>query len=313
MATRSFNSSSKRLSGELLMAGLLMMVIGALLLLVPFFIAVSWLRNTLFFTFFLFCLLCFIFIKSFRDEKAEEENRESISKDDFEEQMKKMKEEQKLLVSSEKLSALSKFSSVVAHELKNPLASLKNISYFLTKTAKPDDEKGKKMLVMMSGEIDRTNDMVTSLSEISKTKKINKSLVNAGELVDAVLIDFKVAEIIQVNRHIDPVEATIDPDRFKQMLLNLLTNARDALSNGGQIEVSLKKAGENLELAVQDTGMGMDKETLDQIFEPMFTTKTKVLGLGLTVVKEIAENHKGKVTVESAKDQGATFKVYLPL
>lgn len=214
---------------------------------------------------------------------------------------------------NEKLEPLSKFSSVVSHELKNPLASLKNIAYFLTKTADPANEKGKRMLQMLSGEIDRMDAMINRLSEISRVKRVNKTAANVAGLIEETLAAFNPGEAIQVTKELESFDANLDPDKFKQIVLHLLTNARDAMPQGGRIELSLKKAGENLALTVKDNGAGMDPQTLSQVFEPMFTTKTKVLGMGLTVSKDIVESHRGTITAQSQPGAGSVFTVTVPL
>jgi signal transduction histidine kinase len=90
-------------------------------------------------------------------------------------------------------------------------------------------------------------------------------------------------------------------------------NAKDAMPEGGSITVSCKKLGDKVQIKVKDSGYGMDKETVERIFEPLFTTKTKGLGLGLAIVKEIIEAHFGQISVESEKGKGTTFEILLPV
>lgn len=217
-------------------------------------------------------------------------------------------------VNDEKIDALGRFASITSHELKNPLASLKNIAYYLIKTSKAEDERSKKMMTMLSTEIDRTNAMVSELSDISKSKKISKAMEDPSPIVTACLEALQLKENITVTKDIESFQANIDKDRFRQVANNLLTNARDAIGeNTGAIEIRLKKQGDSFEYSVKDSGAGMDPETLQRCFEPMFSTKTKVLGLGLTVVKEIALGHHGTVNAVSEKGKGSTFTVSFPL
>ncbi len=97
------------------------------------------------------------------------------------------------------------------------------------------------------------------------------------------------------------------------MLINLITNAKDAMPEGGAITVSARRKDECLDIRVKDTGCGMSEETASHIFEPLFTTKTKGLGLGLAIVKEIIEAHHGRISVESKKGEGTTFEILLPI
>ncbi len=216
-------------------------------------------------------------------------------------------------ISDEKISVINKFSSIVSHELKNPLASLKNIAFYLTRAAKFEDERSKKMLDMLSSEIDRANQMINELLDMSRVKKIAKKPSQLNELIESSISEAALDGAIRVTRDISPIEAEVDPDRFKQIIMNLLTNARDAMPQGGEITVSLKAEKENAVIVFKDTGTGMEPDVLARIFEPLFTTKTKVLGFGLTLVKQIVAMHNGTIEAASEKGRGTTFHLILPL
>lgn len=286
-----------------------MIVIGALLAASPFLVPVPWLRIALGIGFILFCHLCIIVLR----QTAAAPRTAPAPAEDPHTPPQKTPEEQQETITIEKLAALSKFASVVSHELKNPLASLKNIAYFLTKTADPANEKGNRMLTMLSGEIDRMDAMINRLSEISRVKRVNKSPASIAHLVEETLAAFKPEPPIQMTKQVEPFIATVDPDKFKQIVMHLLTNARDAMPNGGQIVLTVKKNGETFTLTVQDNGTGMDAQTLAQVFNPMFTTKTKVLGMGLTIAKDIVETHKGTIAAQSQPGTGSVFTVTMPL
>lgn len=232
----------------------------------------------------------------------------------FAARLQQAKTEARETVNDEKIDALGRFASITSHELKNPLASLKNIAYYLIKTSKAEDDRSKRMMTMLSTEIDRTNAMVSELSDISKSKKISKAMEDPSGIVTACLEALQLKENITVNKDVESFQANIDKDRFRQLANNLLTNARDAIGEGtGTIDIRLKKQGESFELSIKDSGCGMDAESLLRCFEPMFSSKTKVLGLGLTVVKEIALGHHGTVNATSEKGKGSVFTVTMPL
>ena len=216
-------------------------------------------------------------------------------------------------INDEKIIVINKFSSIVSHELKNPLASLKNIAFYLTRAGKFEDERSKKMLDMISPEIDRTNQIVNELLDLSRVKKIDKSPSKINEIIETAISEASLAESMHITCNLTPVEAIVDPDRFKQIVTNLLTNARDAMPKGGEITITLAAHEDIAELIFQDTGTGMDKDTLDHIFDPLFTTKTKVLGFGLTLVKQIVAMHNGTIEAKSEIGRGTTFRIYLPL
>jgi signal transduction histidine kinase len=231
----------------------------------------------------------------------------------LEETLSKMKNIQQELLRSEKFATVGRLASSVAHELRNPLASLKNISYYLLKLEAFNDEKAKHMLEMLSTDVNRANKIVTDLLDYSRVKRLAKVPVKTNEFMNKLLDHLELGSRVEVQRELEDMEASIDPDRITQVLVNLLTNARDAMVEGGRITVVTRKAGETLELLIRDNGHGMTKETRDRIFEPLFTTKTKGLGLGLAIVKEIIDAHFGTIDVESEKDKGTTFRITLPL
>lgn len=231
----------------------------------------------------------------------------------LEETLQKMKNIQQELLRSEKFAVVGRLASSVAHELRNPLASLKNISYYLLKLDAITDPRAKHMLEMLSTDVNRANKIVTDLLDYSRVKRLTKVPVKIDAFMNQLLDHLSFGNDVKIQREFEAVEANIDPDRITQVLVNLLTNARDAMPGGGTIAVTARKAGESLEISIHDAGCGMTHETIDRIFEPLFTTKTKGLGLGLAIVKEIIDAHFGKIVVESEKNKGTLFRLTLPL
>ena len=221
---------------------------------------------------------------------------------------------QKDLISAEKFATIGRLSSSVAHELRNPLASIKNISYFLLKMGNYSNDKEKKMIQMLSDEVVRSNKIITELLDYSKTKQINKLEIDISVLIDKAIKSVPVAENIKVIKQSGPIIVFVDPDRIVQVLINLISNARDAMpQEGGSITISAKTVEDKLHISVVDTASGMSEETLAKLFEPLFTTKLKGLGLGLPIVKEIIEAHGGTMTVTSKLGVGTEFIILLPL
>ncbi|MBN1823401.1 MAG: HAMP domain-containing histidine kinase [Endomicrobiales bacterium] len=222
--------------------------------------------------------------------------------------------EQQEFVNNEKLLTLSKFSSVVSHELKNPLASLKNIGYFLAKTVKTEDQKIKRMLELLGGEVDRMDKMINSLSDISHVRRVNKDKVSVSEVLEKISSEFKPGENISFRKDLEAgIESTADSEKISLLVHHLLKNAREAIDEKGEIVLSLQKTGGSFVITVSDTGSGMDSKTLNQAFFPMFTTRTKTLGMGLTISKEIVLIHKGSIEAKSEKGKGSTFTVTMPI
>lgn len=234
---------------------------------------------------------------------------------ELEETLKKVQSIQKDLISAEKFAAIGRLSSSVAHELRNPLASIKNISYFLLKMGNYTNDKEKKMIQMLSDEVVRANKIITELLDYSKTKQINKLEIDIAVLIDKAIKSVPVAENIKVIEKAKSFIVLIDPDRMVQVLINLVSNARDAMpQTGGTITVSASKTeGNELIIKVTDTASGMSEETLSKLFEPLFTTKLKGIGLGLPIVKEIVELHGGTISVTSKLGVGTEFTILLPM
>lgn len=226
----------------------------------------------------------------------------------------KMQEIQGELLRSEKFAMIGKLASSVAHDLRNPLASLKNISYFLRRSIVGQDERSKRMFDLLAADVSRANKIVTDLLDYSRVKRLHKVSMPAGEffarLTDSVQFTHRNLAIV---RNIDDFNIYLDPDRMTQVLINLINNAADAMDEHGIITLSAARGDAQFIIRIADTGHGMDPDTLQHIFEPLFTTKTKGLGLGLSIVKEIIDAHAGEITVTSEQGKGTTFTITLPL
>jgi signal transduction histidine kinase len=301
-------SGSSRSSLSKILAGM----VGIILFLIPFLVPVLWIKVLLLVTFVCYAVLVHLIMHNMKIKEAQQQASRATAAE-IEKTLAEAQKGQKELLYTEKVAAISKFSSVVSHELRNPLASLKNIAYYLTRAIKFEDERTKKMLGMLSEEIDRTNGLIGELTDLSHAKRLNKTMANLEELAQVSLSAITLKEGIALTKDIEKIEANVDPEKIKLILHNLIKNSQEAMPNGGAISLRIKKAGENVELFLQDTGIGMDQETQDHMFDPIFSTKTKALGLGLTVVKEIVSMHNGQIAVQSEKDKGTAVTITLPL
>ena len=233
---------------------------------------------------------------------------------ELEETLEKVQSIQKDLIKSEKFATIGRLASSVAHELRNPLAAIKNISYFLSKLGAFSDSKSKQMVGMLSAEVLRANKIITDLLDYSRTKKLNKLNIDTVSFINKVIPAVPVSDNIKITTDIEKFDVILDPDKITQVLINLITNARDAMPpEGGEIHVSAKKENNLCKIFVKDNACGMSEETLSHLFEPLFTTKLKGIGLGLPIVKEIIDAHQGKIIVTSKKNVGTTFEIELPL
>ncbi len=234
---------------------------------------------------------------------------------ELEETLDKVQSIQQDLIRSEKFATVGRLASSVAHELRNPLASIKNISYFLSKLGAFADDKSKQMVEMLSSEVLRANKIITELLDYSKTRKLSKFDIDIDSFIEKSVQNALLPENVKLVLNLESFKAMIDPDRITQVLLNLISNAKDAMSqNGGIITIVSKKIdNDSFIISIEDNACGIDPESLKRIFEPLFTTKLKGIGLGLPIVKEIIDAHNGQITVESTINVGTIFTIKLPI
>ena len=233
---------------------------------------------------------------------------------ELEETLEKVQSIQQDLIKSEKFATIGRLASSVAHELRNPLAAIKNISYFLSKMHTFSDPKSNQMVKMLSEEVLRANKIITDLLDYSRTKKLNKLPVDIIPFINKVIPTVPMPENVKLITDLQPFSVVMDPDKMTQVLINLITNAKDAMADKvGQIKVSTRKEEKVFKIIVEDTACGMSEETIKHLFEPLFTTKLKGIGLGLPIVKEIIDAHQGRILVTSTIDVGTVFTVEIPL
>lgn len=220
------------------------------------------------------------------------------------------------IMQQERLAVLGQMAASVSHELRNPLSVINNVAYYL-KTKFPDaDDKTIKMLELLEKEVDRSDRIIGNMLSFSKLKPTNAENINVNELVSSYLSSSETISgnisVRQKLSDIPPVSA--DPEKLRQVLDNLVSNACQAMPDGGTLTVSTKvNKAKKLELSVKDTGHGMSEEIQSRIFEPLFSTKTTGFGLGLAIVKTLITDHGGEIKVKSRVGEGSEFIVILPI
>ncbi len=219
---------------------------------------------------------------------------------------------------SQRLASVGRLAAGVAHEIRNPLSSIKGFATYF-KERYPDRPQDQQTAAIMIQEVDRLNRVVGQLLEFSRPISIKPQKTSLQMLVsDSLkLIEDRAGEKnisvhAQNNPRVD--EARIDPDRINQVLLNLYLNAIDAMDEGGKLTVDLLSNGESgdIQITVSDTGCGISPEHLAKVFDPYFTTKSSGTGLGLAIAYNIVEAMGGSVKVSSHKNQGTAFIITIP-
>ncbi len=239
----------------------------------------------------------------------------------------KLKEAQEQVIRTEKLASLGKLAATVAHEINNPLAAVLTYTRLMMKLMSRGRftqerlEDIARYLTIMESETARCGEIVKNLLAFSRQPKITVEASSIEELIEKTLVlishDLEMKNI-QLVKEIEPDLPKIkcSSRHIQQALLNLLSNASEAMPEGGTLTVTAKRSKSDgfVEAVISDTGCGISEEDLKNIFEPFFTTKEegRGVGLGLSVVHGIITRHNGSIEIESKPDEGSTFKVRLP-
>lgn len=232
-----------------------------------------------------------------------------------EKRTRQLKEAQDQLVKSERLAAIGQVAAMVGHDLRNPLTGIKGAVYYLkTKPALRKDKKTMEMLELIEKDIEYSNKIITDLLEYSRDVHLELTETTPKLIIGETLSLLEVPNNIQVTNltESDP-RIKADIEKLNRVFVNLIKNAIDAMPYGGKLAIKSTGTNDNVELTFADTGMGMTKEQMGEIWTPFFTTKAKGMGLGLPICKRIIEAHKGYIAVESMPGIGTTFMVTIPI
>jgi len=220
------------------------------------------------------------------------------------------------LVRNERLALIGQLAGGVGHELRNPLGAIGNAVYYLRiRLAPSEDAKVQKHLAILDAEGRRANKIVTDLLDFSRTKPPSRVPVQLNAIIQDVLARQSPQASIKVELDLagSLPQVLADPDQMAQIFLNLVLNAFEAMPEGGALTVRTRAQAHAVVASFADTGIGIPAENLEKIFQPLFTTKTRGIGLGLAVSRRLAEAHGGTLTVTSRMGKGSTFTVTFPL
>ncbi len=228
----------------------------------------------------------------------------------------------------ESLAAVGQATAQVAHEIRNPLGSIRLGVSMLRDSV--SDADGLHTIDLVERGIKHLNKLVVDVTQFSSRKALDRSSANLHDLIDRSLelVADKIKEkgtVIEKNFTDEKLVGNWDPDQLRQVLVNVIANAIDAspekspvsittaVTGVGQTVVKEMAPGRNARVTIADRGKGIEQAVLDRIFEPFFSTKKRGTGLGLAIVKQIVEQHGGTVTVESKLGEGTSFVIELPL
>jgi two-component system, NtrC family, sensor histidine kinase HydH len=217
---------------------------------------------------------------------------------------------------AERIYALAQLSAGLAHEIRTPLASLECAAVLVQR--EKSEERRREFLDIIQKESRRLNRLLTSFLEFARPRQPDLKMVEIGEILDSVIILIRNAgdtSRLDLQKHIQPDLPMLecDPEQLKQVLLNLVMNASQAMPQGGSVSLEAQRDGTSVNIDVHDQGGGIDEEILERVFDPFFTTKGNGTGLGLSVAHQIVSQHGGMLTIARNSPKGVTVRVSLPL
>jgi PAS domain S-box-containing protein len=226
-----------------------------------------------------------------------------------------LKQYEEKILDNERFAAIGKLAGMVGHDLRNPLTSIQMAAYYLKKNYSKDrSEKSLIMFENIDKSIQYANKIVNDLLDYSREIKLKIEKTSAQTLVKNVLPltpapkNVKILDLTE-----DSLKLYVDTLSIGRVFVNIIKNAFDAMPKGGTLTLRSLQVEDNLEISFQDTGEGMNQDTIDKLWTPLFTTKAKGMGFGLPICKRIVEAHKGSIKVKSEIGKGTIFTVALPL
>ncbi|MBV9158115.1 MAG: ATP-binding protein [Acidobacteriaceae bacterium] len=279
--------------------------------LLPGQISLLWLRVSF------FAIVAFVVYeqaKAKRDEMARtQEAAERLS-----ESNRNLRRAEASLRRSERLAALGQLTAGLAHELRNPLGTIKASAEMLTKdSTRERPEVMSEMAGYIGSEVDRMNGLIASFLDFARPLQMRPVLADVSAVLDEVvrqqteLARARAVNLsLRVNEKVEPF--IFDPDLLKLAVSNLVQNAIQASASGQEVEIRVENATENIMLFVRDHGEGIQPAHLENIFNPFFTTKPQGVGLGLAIVSKIVDEHQGSIKVFSEVGAGTTFEMAVP-
>lgn len=225
---------------------------------------------------------------------------------------------QEELLRKEKLAVLGQLTGTVGHELRNPLGTIRSSLYLIRDSVPRDNAAVVRALQRADRNIVRCDKLIDELLDFTRTRELDLETTQLDDWLEEVVLSYEMPEAIKLEFDLaSDVEVKIDKERFRRCVINMLSNACDAMMTDDAdkpkvLRVSTKLDGERVLIDIADTGAGIPEEKLQKIFEPLFSTKAFGVGLGLPIVEQIVQQHHGGVWIKSTEGEGTCVSLWLP-
>jgi len=217
---------------------------------------------------------------------------------------------------SDRLAALGQLSAGLAHELRNPLGTIKASAEMLNRNVSAENEVAREVAGFIATEVDRTNSLITRFLDFARPLQLRKNTADLSQVLDRAVTAAEREQMpVAIYKNYAPEipPFPFDAELMERVFYNLVRNAAQATAPGGTVTVKTRLRDDTVEICVIDRGVGIEPKNLSAIFNPFFTTKPEGVGLGLAIASKIVDQHGGKIAVESEPGNGSVFRVLLPL
>ena len=254
-----------------------------------------------------------------RKRMEEELKRYSVRLEEkVEERTRRLKEAQERLVKAERLAAIGETAAMVGHDLRNPLQVIVNTLYMgrkkLIELGYPERQEVEELCETIKQQTEYMDKIVSDLQEYARPIKPRYVPTTLRQLINDAFSTVSVPKNVEILVQVeDGLKIVADPQLLKRAFANIVTNALQAMPEGGKLTIKASRTEEETSVSFEDSGIGIPEENLPKLFHPLFTTKAKGQGFGLPVCKRIVEAHNGRITVRSRVGEGSTFTVRIPL
>jgi PAS domain S-box-containing protein len=231
-----------------------------------------------------------------------------------EDRTRELQKAQAQLMKSERLAAIGELAGMVGHDLRNPLTGIAGAAYYLkTRLRSKGDTRVLEMLSLIEDNIKCSDKIIGDLLEYSREIRLDVSDTDPRSLVQEALSSVQVPRNLRVvNRTGERTRLRVDREKMRRVFVNIIRNAFEAMPKGGTLTIESEDLSDSVAFSFSDTGVGMSRETLSKVWSPLFTTKAKGMGFGLSICRRLVEAHGGKIRATSKIGEGTTFTVTMP-